>query len=219
MRAARPSIFASVAAVAGALSVAVSGVSAVPRQAGRPALLDPAALSETAPSTFNAVFDTTAGTFVIRVQREWAPHGADRFFNLVKNGFYDDCRFFRVVPKFIIQFGIHGNPAVSAAWQNATIPPDRSRLSNTRGRVTFAMGSLASSRTTQIFINLGDNSRLDIDGFAPFGEIASSMVLVERIFSLYGEGPDQQRIQEEGNAFLVKYLPRLDYIRKATIGG
>jgi len=214
-----PSLAAVAVVVAAALAMTAPGVSAARPQAGRPALTDPSAFTETAPDAYQAVFDTTAGMFVIRVQRVWAPNGADRFFNLVKHGFYDGCRFFRVIPKFAVQFGIHGDPAVSAAWHTAAIAPDRSLLSNTRSRVTFAMGSLASSRTTQVFINLGDNSRLDIDGFAPFGEIASSMLLVERIFSGYGEGPDQGRILQEGNAFLVKYLPRLDYIRKATIGG
>ncbi len=200
------------------VTVAVAGV--VARQTPDPRralLLNPSALTEEAPPIFTTLFDTTAGMFVIRVHRAWAPNGADRFYNLVKAGFYENCRFFRVVPEFVAQFGIHGDPAVSEAWSRATIPPDRARLSNTRGRVTFAMGRLADTRTTQVFINFGDNSNLDMDGFAPFGEIMSSMVLVERIYSRYGEGPDQSRILKEGNAFLIKYLPRLDYIRKVTI--
>ena len=180
-------------------------------------LTDVASFSEMAPATYKAVFTTTAGNFVVAVTRAWAPHGADRFYNLVKRGFYDQNRFFRVVPKFVVQWGIHGDPAVSAAWSNATLPVDRARQSNRRGRVTFAMGSLATSRTTQVFINLGDNSRLDIEGFAPFGEVITSMVLVERIFSDYGDGVDQGRLHAEGNAFLAKYLPRLDYIKTTTI--
>jgi len=187
------------------------------QNAGPASLLKPATLNETAPPMYRTLFDTSVGMFVIQVHRDWAPHAADRFYNLVKHGFYDGCRFFRVIPKFMAQFGIHGNPAVSAAWAEATIPPDRSRQSNIRGRVTFAMSSDPGSRTTQVFINYADNSRLDIDGFAPFGEVTSSMILVELIFSKYGEDPDQGRIQMEGNAFLSKYFPRMDYIKKATI--
>jgi peptidyl-prolyl cis-trans isomerase A (cyclophilin A) len=180
-------------------------------------LLDPESLTETAPPEYTAMFQTTAGAFVIRVHRNWAPRGADRFYNLIKAGFYDQCRFFRVVPKFAIQWGIHGDPAVSAAWNRATLPIDRAISSNRRGRVTFAMGTLANTRTTQVFINLGDNSKLDIDGFAPFGEVTSSMLLVERIYNEYGDGIDQGMIQLNGNAFLTKFYPRLDYIKKATI--
>lgn len=180
-------------------------------------LRNPAALTETAPETFTAVFDTSVGTFVVRVTRAWAPNGADRFYNLVRAGFYDDNRFFRVVPKFAAQFGIHGDPAVSAAWKDASIPADRARMSNTRGRLTFAQGQLASSRTTQVFINLGDNSKLDIDNFAPFGEVITSMLIVERVYSEYGEGLDQALIHAGGNALLARTLPRLSYIRTARI--
>jgi peptidyl-prolyl cis-trans isomerase A (cyclophilin A) len=179
--------------------------------------MNPASFTETAPAAFRALFDTTVGQFIIQVHRDWAPHGADRFYNLVKNRYYDGCRFFRVVPKFMAQFGIHGNPAVAEAWRDATIPADRSLRSNIRGRVTFAMSSEPTSRSTQVFINYGDNSRLDIDGFAPFGEVTSSMVLVELIFSGYGETPDQGRIEMEGNNFLIKFFPKLDFIKKATI--
>lgn len=180
-------------------------------------LKSPSSLNATAPETFNAVFDTSVGMFVVRVTRAWAPHGADRFYNLVSAGFYNDNRFFRVVPKFMAQFGIHGDPAVSAAWQDATIPAERARVSNTRGRVTFAQGQLASSRTTQVFINYGDNSKLDLDSFAPFGEVITSMVIVERIYSEYGEGIDQGLIIAGGNGLLAKALPRLSYIKTATI--
>lgn len=180
-------------------------------------LTAPASFTATAPETYTALLDTSVGIIVIRVTRAWAPGGADRFYNLVTNGFYDGARFFRVVPKFMAQFGLHGNPAVSAAWTAATIPSDRPRESNTRGRVTFAQGTLASSRTTQVFINFGDNSRLDIEGFAPFGEVTSSMIMAERLYSEYGEGPDQARIILEGAAFLTAYFPRLSFIRKASV--
>jgi len=182
-----------------------------------PSLLDPSKLTATAPESFNAVFDTSVGMFVVRVTRAWAPLGADRFFNLVSAGFYNGNRFFRVVPKFMVQFGIHGDPAVSAAWKDAMLPAERSKVSNTRGRITFAQGQLASSRTTQVFISLGPNSRLDIDNFAPFGEVITSMLIVERIYSEYGEGVDQGLIVSGGNAFLAQVLPRLSYIKTVTI--
>ncbi|MGE3344639.1 MAG: peptidylprolyl isomerase, partial [Vicinamibacterales bacterium] len=138
-------------------------------------LLNPA-LHETAPAEFLATVNASVGTFVIRVKREWAPNGADRFYTLAKHGFYNDARFFRVIPKFMAQVGIPADPAIAAVWKDATLPSDRSFLANTRGRVTFAQGTMASSRTTQFFINYGNNSRLDIDGFAPFGEVITSMV-------------------------------------------
>lgn len=188
----------------------------VPSQSQSP-LLNPAALNETAPDEFHAVVNASVGTFVIRVRREWAPHGADRFYNLAKHGYYDQNRFFRVIPKFMAQVGLHGDPAIAAAWKDATIPSDRPLLSNTRGKVTFAKGTLASSRTTQFFINFGTNSRLDIDGFAPFGEVITSMLLVERIYSDYGEGPDQGAIIANGNAWLTRHFPRMDYIRNIRI--
>ena len=180
-------------------------------------LLNPAQLTERAPETYRVLFDTTVGIFVVRVTRAWAPNGADRFYNLVKAGYYDENRFFRVVKDFVAQWGIHGDPAVSAAWEHATIPVDRAIVSNTRGRVTFAQGNLASSRTTQVFINLKDNSRLDISSFAPIGEVVTSMIMVERLYSQYGEGVDQGAILAGGNAWLARALPRLDYIKRATI--
>src|SRR5688572_19501401 len=141
---------------------------AIARQADR--LSNPAALTETAPAKYTANFDTSAGSFVITVHRDWAPHGADRFFNLVKNGFFNEVRFFRAIPNFMVQFGIHGDPAIAAAWRNARLPADKVVQSNRRGFVTYAMGASPDTRTTQVFINLVDNARLDASGFAPFGE-------------------------------------------------
>lgn len=199
------------------LVVLVALMSAVPASQAPSPLLNPAALTEQAPASFMATVSTSVGTFVVQVRREWAPNGADRFYNLAKHGYYAQNRFFRVIPKFMAQTGIHGDPAIAAAWKNAEIPADRPLLSNTRGRVTFAKGTLASSRTTQFFINYGDNSRLDIDGFAPFGEIITSMLLVERIYSEYGEGPDQGAILANGNPFLLRNFPKMDYIRGIAI--
>lgn len=157
------------------------------------------------------------------MQRAWAPHGADRFYNLVKNGFYDDARFFRVISGFMVQFGIHGDPAVSAVWQGARLPRDPVKQSNKRGYITYAMGASPDTRTTQVFINFADNSNLDSMGFAPFGRVVSGMDVVDKIYSDYGEGaprgrgPGQGRIQMEGNAYLAKEFPKLDSIKKATI--
>jgi len=210
-------LFCRRSALSAVLAIVVLGSFPAARQQTPPSLLDPDKLTATAPESFNAVFDTSVGMFVVRVTRAWAPFGADRFFNLVSAGFYNGNRFFRVVPKFMAQFGIHGDPAVSAAWKDRTLPAERSRVSNTRGRITFAQGQLASSRTTQVFINIGTNSRLDIDNFAPFGEVITSMLIVERIYSEYGEGVDQSLILSGGNAFLAQALPRLSYIKTVTI--
>ena len=188
------------------------------------ALRNPAALTETAPATFTANFDTSVGPFVITVHRAWAPHGADRFYNLVKHGFYDEARFFRAIPNFMVQFGIHANPVISTLWRNARIPADKVTQSNRRGYVTFAMGASPDTRTTQVFINFRDNGNLDAMGFAPFGQVTSGMDVVDKIYTGYGEGaprgqgPDQGRIQAEGNAYLTKAFPRLDYIKAARIG-
>jgi peptidyl-prolyl cis-trans isomerase A (cyclophilin A) len=196
----------------------------VAQDAGRASLKNPAALKETAPATYDVRFDTSAGTFVVKVTRDWAPHGADRFYNLVKNGFYDDARFFRVIEGFMVQFGINADPAVSAVWRGAQIPPDPVKQSNKRGFITYAMGASPSTRTTQVFINYADNGNLDKMGFAPFGQVTSGMDVVDKIYSEYGEGaprgkgPEQGRIQQEGNAYLTKEFPKLDYIKKATIG-
>jgi len=189
---------------------------------GNNALLKPAALNEKAPETYRVNFDTSAGPFVIEVHRAWAPNGADRFYNLVKHGFYDNARFFRVLPNFMVQFGINGDPAVAAAWRPARIPDDATKESNKRGYVTFATAG-PNTRTTQVFINFKDNSFLDGQGFAPFGEVMSGMEVVDKLYAAYGEGapsgagPNQQRVQTEGNAYLTKEFPKLDYVKKATI--
>jgi peptidyl-prolyl cis-trans isomerase A (cyclophilin A) len=183
---------------------------------------DPSSLNERAPDVYKAKFDTTKGTFVIEVHRAWAPNGADRFYNLVKNGFYNDARFFRVIDGFMVQFGISGNPDLSSVWRDARIPDDPVNQSNTRGMVSFATAG-PDTRTTQVFINYGDNAGLDGQGFAPFGQVVSGMDVVDSFFKGYGEGaprgrgPDQGRVQMEGNAYLMTKFPKLDYVKKATI--
>ena len=186
-------------------------------------LLDPSKLTAKAPEVFKTRFDTSKGAFVIEVHREWAPNGADRFYNLVTNGYFDQARFFRVVSGFMAQFGINGDPKVNAAWQPAQIIDDPVKQSNTRGMVSFAMRG-PNTRTTQLFISYGDgNSRLDSMGFSPFGKVVEGMEIVDALHSGYGEGaprgagPAQDRIQSEGNAYLTKEFPLLDHIITARI--
>jgi peptidyl-prolyl cis-trans isomerase A (cyclophilin A) len=181
------------------------------------ALRTPSKLKDTAPAVFTANFDTSAGPFVVEVHRAWAPKGADRFYNLVKYGYFDNTRFFRVIPNFMVQFGIHGDPKIQGGWRDANIPDDPVTQSNKRGYITFATAG-PNSRTTQVFINFRDNSRLDASGFAPFGQVVSGMESVDKINGEYGEGPQQPSIQSQGNAYLTKEFPKLDYIRKATLG-
>jgi peptidyl-prolyl cis-trans isomerase A (cyclophilin A) len=151
------------------------------------------------------------------VQRDWAPNGADRFYNLVKNGFYDNTRFFRVMPGFMVQFGINGDPNIAAAWRAANIKDDPVKQSNARGTISFATAG-PDTRTTQVFINYDDrNAALDEQGFSPFGKIVSGMDVVDAIYSGYGESPDQGLIQQHGNAYLEQAFPKLDYVQKATI--
>src|SRR3989442_15009815 len=179
-------------------------------------LRTPAQLTEQAPEKFKAKFDTSKGAFVVEVHRDWAPKGADRFYNLVKNGFFDNTRFFRVVPNFMVQFGLNGDPTVQSVWRAANLKDDPGKESNKKGYVTFATAG-PNTRTTQVFINFKDNGFLDSQGFAPFGQVVSGMDVVEKITSQYGESPNQGRIQAEGNAYLTKEFPKLDFIKKATI--
>lgn len=177
---------------------------------------DPAALTEKAPETFKAQFETTKGKVVIEVTRAQAPNGADRFYNLVRSGFFTDIAFFRVVPGFMVQFGIHGDPKVSAKWREANIADDAVKTSNARGTLTFATAG-PNTRTTQLFINYGDNAFLDGQGFSPFGKVIEGMDVVDKINSESGERPNQGQIQYEGNAYLKSAFPNLDTIKSASI--
>jgi peptidyl-prolyl cis-trans isomerase A (cyclophilin A) len=179
-------------------------------------LMNPAQLNEKAPDKFQAKFDTSKGEFIIEVTRSWSPNGADRFYNLVKNGFFDNCRFFRVVPNFMVQFGINGDPKISAVWRAAQFKDDPANQSNKRGFITFATAG-PNTRTTQLFINFKDNSFLDSQGFTPFGKVTKGMNAVDSINKEYEEKPNQNNIQMQGNAYLEKAFPKLDYIKSATI--
>lgn len=198
-----------------------------------PKLLDPSKLTEKAPESFQAKFTTTKGDFVIEFNREWAPNGVDRAYNLIKAGYYDGIAFFRVMPNFMAQFGIHSHPKVNEAWKEATIEADPIKKSNTRGFVSFAQRSKAperpgmrpksdpTTRTTHMFINYGDNSALDRDDFTPVGKVVEGMEVVDKLYSGYGggppTGPNQKLAMEEGLPYLKKNFPRLDYIEDAEV--
>jgi peptidyl-prolyl cis-trans isomerase A (cyclophilin A) len=197
--------------------VGVAGMSAQVDMAKVAKLRNPAALKEKAPDLFKANFDTSKGLIVIEVHRDWAPNGADRFYNLVTNGFFDEARFYRVIPGFMVQFGMNGNPAVTKAWDGAMIPDDPVKQNNLPGFVSFAALPSANSRTTNLFINYGDNKRLDASRFAPFGKVVQGMDVAEKINAQYREQPQQDQIRARGNAYLTQSFPKLDYIKTATI--
>jgi cyclophilin family peptidyl-prolyl cis-trans isomerase len=169
-----------------------------------------------APESYRVKFETSCGNFTIEVQRKWAPLGADRFHELVTAGFYDECRFFRVVPGFVVQWGMNGDPAVYAKWKDREFADDKVTESNLKGFVSFASRG-PDTRTCQLFINLADNQRLDELGFAPFGRVIEGLEVVEKINAEYGQMPNQGLIQEQGNEYLKAKFPKLDYIKKATI--
>lgn len=177
------------------------------------------AVNQQAPDQFKVKFETTKGDFTMRITRDWSPNGADRFYNLVNNGYFTDVSFFRVVPGFVAQFGIHGNPDVADDWNEATIKDDPVKKSNTRGTITFAKTGAPNSRSTQFFINFGDNSRLDGMGFSPFGQVIEGMTVVDSLYDDYGEQLTQLQgtIKMKGNDYLRKNYPKLDYIKTATI--
>ena len=182
-------------------------------------LLDPTHPEATAiaPSEFRAKFETSKGDFTVFVYRAWSPRGADRFYNLVRNGFYDETRFFRVVTDFVVQFGLAADPRVTAAWEKSNLIDDPVVQNNVKGMLCYAKSSAPHTRTTQIFINLKDNARLDGTGFSAFGKILEGMDVVEAITAQYGELPDQERIRLQGNEYLKREFPNLDYVKKARI--
>jgi peptidyl-prolyl cis-trans isomerase A (cyclophilin A) len=187
------------------------------------ALLQPSRATLKAPEQFKVRFQTSRGDFVVQVERSWAPIGADRFYNLVRIGYFNEIRFFRVISNFMVQWGIHGDPQVSRAWKDATIEDEAVRQSNDFGTISFAKSGLPNSRTTQVFINYSNNQRLDAMGFAPFGKVIEGMGVVTDLYSGYGEGapagngPSQGRLQDEGNAYLKKDFPHMDFIKKTEI--
>jgi peptidyl-prolyl cis-trans isomerase A (cyclophilin A) len=209
----------SVAAVSAfaLLATAVSGQSALGKTSK---LLNPAALTAKAPPLFKAKLDTTKGPIVIEVHRDWSPLGADRFYNLVSNGFFDGVRFFRVIPNFMAQFGINGTPAVNAAWDKVDLKDDPGgKQSNTRGTVSYGNTGQPNSRGTQVFINYKDNSFLDAQRFTPFGIVVEGMDAADKLNAEYGSNPQNQQreIVTQGNKFLIANYPKLDYVKTGTI--
>ena len=198
--------------------VAAAAVAAGAASASSPSLLHPASLHAKAPAVFRAHFTTTKGPFVVTVRRKWAPRGADRFYNLVRAGFYDGQRLFRVIPGFVVQWGISGTPKISRAWQNATIRDDPVRHTNARGTIVFADAG-PNTRTTQVFVNLNANSQLDGSGFAPFGVVTSGFATLKHLYHGYGEraSNDQAQITQQGESFLRTHFPKLDRILKARV--
>ncbi len=184
--------------------------------ADRKSLMNPSALKEKAPDVYRVKWETSKGDVLIEVDRSWAPKGADRFYNLVKNGFYDECRFFRVVPNFIVQVGMHPDPQISRVWQDARITDDPVTKTNRKGTITFATAG-PNTRTTQLFVNYKANAFLDNQGFAPFGTVVEGMDVIESVYAGYGEAPEQGMIRAQGNKYLNEKFPKLDYIKKATI--
>ena len=200
---------------------AAEGAAPAQKPAPNP-LTTPRLAKEKAPESFRVQFDTTQGKVVLEVTRAWSPNGADRFYNLAKIGFFDEIAFFRVIQGFMVQFGIHGDPRISRAWKNATIKDDPVVQSNTRGMVSFAKSGRPNSRTTQIFINFGDNVNLDGMGFSPFARVVEGMEVVDKLYKVgegapRGPGPNQQKVQSGGNRYLKANFPKLDYIQEAKI--
>ena len=212
-----------------ALTVPLFGASCRPDAGGSGAAAsaltkpDKSAIATPAPDSFKVAFETSKGNFTVMAHRDWAPHGVDRFYHLVQLGYFDDARFFRVLSGFMAQFGMNGNPRVTAAWEPLTIADDSVKQSNVRGMVTFAAGSAPDTRSTQLFVNYADNRNLDGMRFAPIGQVVDGMSVVDSLYSGYGEGapdgagPSQERIASEGNAYLTKNFPKLDFIKSARI--
>jgi peptidyl-prolyl cis-trans isomerase A (cyclophilin A) len=213
----------SVVLAAGALVAAQTAAPkpATPRPAAGPSrLLSPATLTAKAPDLFKVKFDTTKGVILLEVHRDWAPKGADRFFNMTRNGFFTGARFFRVIPNFMAQFGINGDPAVNAAWDKVRLLDDPPNMQhNVRGFVSYGTTGQPNSRGTQLFINYKDNSYLDATGFVPIAQVTEGMEVADMLNSEYGSAPQNQqgRIVAEGNKFLIANFPKLDYIKTATI--
>jgi peptidyl-prolyl cis-trans isomerase A (cyclophilin A) len=201
-------------------AVAAAAVLAGVAAASGPSLLHPASLHAKAPAVFRVKFATTKGPFVVTVRRKWAPLGADRFYNLARAGFYKGQRLFRVIPGFVVQWGISGTPKISKAWEHATIRDDPVKHSNKRATIVFADAG-PNTRTTQVFVNLGNNATLDSRGFAPFGTVTSGFATLSRLYHRYGEGPsnDQAQITQHGEAFFKKHFPKLDRILKTRVLG
>jgi peptidyl-prolyl cis-trans isomerase A (cyclophilin A) len=190
-------------------------------ESDHPAMSDPTLANKTAPDKFKVKVETTKGAFVIEVDRSWAPNGADRFYNMVEIGYFQDVAIFRAIKGFMFQFGIHGDPKVNKFWKEATIKDDKNArgVSNEPGYLTFARSGLPNSRSSQLFINLGENGSLDRQGFTPFGKVVEGMDVLTKIETKYGENSNevQPKFQAEGNVFIKKRYPDIDFIKSMTL--
>ncbi|MBL0169954.1 MAG: peptidylprolyl isomerase [Gemmatimonadaceae bacterium] len=207
-----------------ALPVAVTACKTKEQAPGVPAttaaasaVRPPSATPAASPDSFRVLFETSRGNFTVDVTRSLAPIGVDRFYEMVEGGYFTDVRFFRVVSGFVAQFGMHGDPKVNGEWMNSSLTDDPVKTSNVRGTIVYATTPRPNSRSSQFFINFGDNSMLDAQGFAPFGHVVEGMDVVDALNSEYGESPDQGRIESEGNAYLMQAFPKLDYIKSAKV--
>jgi peptidyl-prolyl cis-trans isomerase A (cyclophilin A) len=186
-------------------------------------LLEPTTKYDQAPAEFKIQFETTKGNFTVRMVRDWSPRGVDHLHHLVSSGYYTDIAFFRAIEGFMVQFGMHGDPKINGLWADTNIQDEPVKVSNKRGYMSFAKSNAPNSRSTQLFINLVDNSNLDGYGFSPIGEVIEGMSVVDSIYMGYGEGaprgrgPSQGLINQQGNAYLKSQFPNLDYIKTAKI--
>jgi len=206
--------------LAAAAAAVVAAQTAAPKPAAANKLLSPATLTAKSPEIFKVKFDTSKGVIMLELHRDWAPRGVDRFYNMARNGFFSGTRFFRVIPNFMAQFGINGNPDVNAAWDKVRLNDDPPNMqSNVRGFLTYGTTGQPNSRGTQLFINYKDNAYLDKQGFVPIGQVTEGMEVADMLNSEYGAAAqnDQGRIVAEGNKFILAKYPKLDYIKTATI--
>ena len=203
--------------LAAPVAVPASCVAIEARSAPTSKSKSPSATPAPSPERFCVAFETSKGNFTIDVTRSLAPIGVDRFYEMVQSGFFADVRFFRVVPGFVAQFGMHGDPKINGEWMNSSLRDDPVKESNKRGTIVYASMMRPDTRSSQFFVNFGDNVSLDSQGFAPFGHVVEGMEVVDKINAEYGESPDQSRIEAEGNAYLVKAFPKLDYIKSAKV--
>jgi peptidyl-prolyl cis-trans isomerase A (cyclophilin A) len=205
-----------VAALCVSVIAIACGKDSPPARGSDSASRGPSDAAAQAPDSFRVAFETTRGNFVVDVRRDWSPHGVDRFHELVNSGYFTDVAFFRVLPGFVAQFGMHGDPSVNRRWSDRRIPDDSVVQSNKRGTIVFATAG-PNTRGNQFFVNFADNTPLDRQGFSPFGRVVEGMGVVDSIYAGYGEAPDQSRVSDEGNAYLKKEFPRLDYIKSARV--
>jgi cyclophilin family peptidyl-prolyl cis-trans isomerase len=214
----RPHVQPLVAALCVSVVAIACAKDSPPSQGSDSTARAPSSAATRAPDSFRVAFETTRGNFVVDVHRDWSPHGVDRFHELVDSGYFTNVAFFRVLPGFVAQFGMHGDPSMNKRWDDRPIADDSVVQSNKRGTIVFATAG-PNTRANQFFINFADNTSLDRQGFSPFGRVVEGMGVVDSIYAGYGESPEQSRVAAEGNKYLKRYFPRLDYVKSARVVG